>query len=217
MRREPRAEPDRATREEPPSMTPDSMRSRARAWAALAVLVVVAAGRQAGAAEVDPWAKGTQWVSMRAGYAKSAAKGSGNALGGYGFGYTRFYTPKWAFGAHVHHEVLGRFGGAAEVEVPFTVEVMRHFKWSTPLRPYLGLGTGAFFHKTYRTGDDETSVRKGIYVGGGVNAPIDARSLLGLDVRAIDEFDAKSTNPVFPLESSSALHWSIKLNYARFF
>jgi hypothetical protein len=198
-------------------MKRQSIRSRANACALLVLAACLLAGTSAFAADPNPWADGTQWISLRAGYAKSAVKSAGNALGGYGFGFTRFISPKWALGGHVQHDVLGRFGAASEIDIPITVEMTRHFAWETPLRPYLGFGTGAFIHKMYRTGADETSIRPGAFLTAGANAPINATSLIGVDARMVAQMDAETTNPVFPSDGSTVLHWSLKLNYARFF
>src|SRR5262249_24719266 len=42
------------------------------------------------AAPVDPWATGTEWYTVRAGYAKSSAAGAPDGDFAVGFGYTRF-------------------------------------------------------------------------------------------------------------------------------
>lgn len=192
-----------------------SNRSRASAFLILVAGLFVATS--ASAADADPWADGSQWLSVRAGYARSAVKNAGNGLGGAGFGYTRFISPKWALGGHFQYDVLGRFGAASEIDMPFTVEMTRHFAWATPLRPYLGFGTGAFVHKMYRTGADETTIRPGFYFTGGANSPISPSSLIGVDARMVVESDGESDNPVFPSENATVLHWSLKLTYARFF
>lgn len=162
-----------------------------------------------------PWDKGSRWISLRAGYAKSTERQAANGSLGYGFGYTRFLSRKWAVGASAQYDVLGRYGHAAQVEVPFTAELTRHFAWKTPLRPYLGLGDGAFFEKTYRTGQDAGAFRNGIYVTGGFNAPLDPRHLLGLDTRvAFVNGDKSITDPVFGVGHTTSVHWSVKLNWA---
>jgi outer membrane protein W len=168
-------------------------------------------------ASVDAWARGRQWVSVRAGYAKAASKFSADGNLGGGFAYSRFLSRKWALTAAAHYDNLGKFGGASEIEIPFTLELDRHFQWATPARPYLGFGTGAFFHKSYRTGADESDVRKGVFFSTGVNSAISDESLIGLDVRTLFEFDAVSHNPVFINEEKSTIHWGVKVGYSRFF
>ena len=163
----------------------------------------------------DPWSGDANWVSVRFGYAKSAAEFAPDGSVGYGFGYTRFLQNGLAWSATVQHDLLGRFGGAALIEVPFTVEFTRHVKWSQSARPYLGLGLGAFYHKTYRTGADESGFRQGIYFATGANAAIDRSSLIGLDVRIVVEQDTRSINPSFPNLKPSGSEWSAKLSYSR--
>src|SRR5947207_2318962 len=78
------------------------------------------------------WSRGRQWLTIRAGYAKSQAPGAANGNVGAGIGYSRFLTRRWAVGAYVHDDLLGKFGGgASEIEIPFTVEVVRHTRWGT--------------------------------------------------------------------------------------
>jgi len=172
-------------------------------------------------AETKPWSKHSQWGSVRFGYAKSTAEGSADGNLGCGVGFTRFWNSRWATGAFVHWELLGRYGGAAEIEIPWTLELTRHFKWNTSLRPYLGVGGGVFYHKFYRTGEDEASLRPGGYLVGGGNMPINDRSLLGVDVRAILEAEEASTNRIFgvvtdgsPPEVKQGARWSVKVSYA---
>jgi len=167
--------------------------------------------------EGDPWAKGTTWASFRFGYAKSAAEFAPNGNVGFGFAYSKFLSNKWALTGSMHYDVLGKFNQATEIEIPFGLDMTRHYKWPTPVRPYLGLGTGLFFHKTTGTDANIGDIRKGVYLTGGINSPISNQSLIGVDVRALFEFDAQTDNPVFTNEKSSVLHWSVKLNYARFF
>src|SRR5947207_2360434 len=141
-----------------------------------------------------------------------------------------FFKQGYSLGAYVHHELLGKLGAATEVEVPVTVEMLRHYQWKTALRPYLGLGAGGFYRKTYRTGSDIRSINPGVYVALGANAPIQKGQLLGFDVRIIRlNTENDPVNPVFgaggsksrhqaPLPSGrprnpGALHWSAKINF----
>jgi outer membrane protein W len=82
-------------------------------------------------------------------------------------------------------------------------------------RPYLGLGWGAIYHKTYRTGADESGFRQGIYLATGANTKINARSMLGLDLRYMIEQDTRSNNPTFPNDKASSSVVSAKLSYSR--
>lgn len=162
-----------------------------------------------------PWQDGANWLSLRAGYAKSAADEHGNGDIGAGAGYYHFLNRRWAAAIQMNVDVLGRFQGATELSIPLTLEFTRHIQWPTEMRPYIGMGGGAFYYSTYRTGDDYAMVRPGVYLTGGFNTPISERSLVGIDLRAQWSFDATSDNPVFPDDGPNVLHWSLKLNYLR--
>ena len=172
------------------------------------------------------WAAGRQWLSFRGGYAKSATTDAANGSVGGGIGYSRMLSKwklyKWtlfksfSLGGYAHVEQLGRFGASAELEVPVTVELVRHFRWGSPyVHPYLGLGGGAFYRKLYRSGDDIGVMRSGRYVVLGVNSPVDRTSVLGVDVRLV-KLDGTNVrvNPVFGAGDNSASQWSVKVNYA---
>src|SRR5437899_633619 len=111
-------------------------------WSVAALLLMVAPSARA--QSFDPWAKGREWVSVRFGYAKSSAQGAADGNVGAGFGYVRFRNSKWSLGATAAVDILGRYGNATEIESPWTVEVVRHYRWVTPARPYLGVGAGAY-------------------------------------------------------------------------
>lgn len=185
----------------------------------IAACAVAAAALAATArAADDPWQKGAAWTSIRAGYAKSLASGAPNGAAGYGFGYSRFLSDRLSFGVFVHHELLGRYGGAAQIEVPMTAEFAWHFKWRTPLHPYYGMGVGAFYHKTYRSGADRAQYRPGTIFKFGVDTPLDRHSVLGVDARAASVSNNDETqDPVFGRENPHSLRWSVKLNYSRAF
>ena len=166
----------------------------------------------------DPWAKRAQWLSVRAGYAKSGEEGSANGNVGFGLGYSRFLNRKWAAGAYLHGDVLGKFGAAAELEAPLTFELVRHFMWQTAAHPYLGMGAGWFHRKLYRTGDDSESTNGGYYFVGGINIPVAAKRILGFDVRT--EFvkgNLGETNPVFGTDQKTLVHYSAKFSYSFMF
>lgn len=195
-------------------------RGRARwRWPALAGLILFGATPVL-AQTVDPWAKGRQWISVRAGYAKSSATGAADGNFGVGFGYARFRNSKWSYGAHAQVDILGRYGSAFEIESPWTVEMMRHYKWLTPARPYLGFGAGAYYNKVRGTGSDRASVVPGYYLAGGLNSRVSEHGLFGFDIRASLVKLDKQKNPVFGGEATSgehqkqAAHWSAKVTYA---
>ena len=92
------------------------------------------------------------------------------ALDPFVVGYSRMLQPVWVFrhlslGAYAHHELLGRFGGAAVVHVPVTIELNRHLMWNGGIRPYLGLGYGANFVKGYRFPDTPGDVLVSLGLG----------------------------------------------------
>lgn len=184
------------------------------------------------------WDPGTNWVSLRAGYAKSTARGAGHGGVGYGFGFAHMMAPmkiwRWtlfkqfSIGGYIHHEMIDHFSNSAEIEVPATLELVRHLNWKTPFRPYLGFGAGQFYRKAYRTGADTRNVNFGGYLAFGANSPIGGRHILGFDARLI-RVDSSyiPPNPVFgegaararltshgpELEPWPATHWSAKINY----
>jgi hypothetical protein len=182
--------------------------------AGCALITTLVAAMPARAAD-DPWAANSQWGSVRLGYAKSGASQAADGAIGWGFSFSRFINPGLAWTAAVQHDLLGKYAGAAEIEVPITVEFTKHLAWSPSTRPYLGLGWGAIFHKYYRTGFDESGFRQGLFVNLGANGMIDKSSLLGFDVRLMIEQDTRSTNPTFPNKEPSSAVWSAKVTYSR--
>ncbi|MBI1796165.1 MAG: hypothetical protein HY076_07010 [Candidatus Eisenbacteria bacterium] len=179
-----------------------------------ALVCTLAAALPARAAD-DPWGADAQWGAVRFGYAKSGAEFAGDGAVGWGFSYTRFLHAGVAWTAAVQHDLLGRYNSASEVEIPLTVEFTKHVAWSESARPYFGLGWGAFFHKTYRTGNDESGFRQGIFLATGANGVIDKASLIGLDVRLVIEQDTRSINATFPDKGASGIVWSAKISYTR--
>lgn len=181
-------------------------------------LVLVAAGLVASLAAAHAagmWDKGAQWATLKAGYAKAAVENSADGSLGFGVGYTRFLRKQWSAGLQFHYEVLGRYRGPAEVEMPLTIESAYHFNWPTDFKPYLGLGGGVFFHQYKFTGADENQTRSGAYLLTGFDLPLSERALLGAEVRTVGEMDAQSDNPYFVLEDKTAIHWSVKVTYSR--
>lgn len=166
----------------------------------------------------DPWDRGATWLSVRAGCAKAEYDGAANGNLGYGFGFSHMVFHAWSLGGYAQYDVLGRFGDAAESELPFTLEAARHFKWGSAFHPYVGAGGGAYYHKTYRTGADVSDARKGGYFLMGANTPVSTRGLLGLDVRISIVNGVKGrVNPVFGVEKASTMHWSVKLNWSHIY
>jgi len=213
----------------------------AAALAGAVAVPVFAAGSPDAAGDILK--RGSQWMSARAGYAKASGGTAPSGLVGGGFGYRRFVLDKWSVGGFVHYELLGRFGDAAEIAVPLTLEVVRHVRWGAAVYPYAGIGAGVFYYKRYRTGADESGFAPGRYLICGMQVPVRKQGLLGLDVRMarvdrldegpvfsgpngdrskIDDLlvDLKGpTSPDMPLlfsamESKSRTLWSVKLDYS---
>jgi len=163
----------------------------------------------------DPWDRGSTWLSVRAGYAKAGYDGSPNGNIGGGFGFTHMFFHGWSLGGYAQYDVLGRFGKAAESELPFTLEAARHISWGSAFHPYFGLGGGTYYHKTYRTGDDISVPHGGGYFVTGFNSPVSPHGLLGFDLRAgFVAGDPGKTNPVFGVEKAKSTRWSAKINWS---
>ncbi len=162
------------------------------------------------------WTKRTSWLSFRAGYAKGTGDFAGDGLVGYGIAYQRMIGGGWSVGGAVQHDLLGHLGTSYEISVPFTLELARHFRWQTVMRPYVGIGGGYYFHKYYRTPGDYTgSPGAGMYVNFGTNLPVAPRNLLGIDTRvSFMQTTEGAVNPVFGEQKSSETLWSVKLNWA---
>ena len=163
-----------------------------------------------------PWAKGANWIGFRAGYAKATGENAGGGIAGYGLAYQHMMSNQWAIGATVQHDLVSHLTHSYEVSVPFTLELTRHFKWNTAIRPYVGAGGGYFFHKYYRTGRDYTGAPgSGACLNFGANLPVDDRHALGLDARvAFVAGHTGTVNPVFGAETATETLWSVKLNWA---
>lgn len=162
------------------------------------------------------WAKRTNWISFRAGYAKGGGKFGGDAVGGYGIGFQRMLTRNVSFGGSVNHDVLGHLANSYEIAVPMTLELTRHARWKTALRPYVGVGAGYYFHKYYRTASDYTGApTAGYSIACGANTPLDDKHILGIDARVhfLGGRDGV-VNPVFGPEESSERMWTVKLNWS---
>jgi hypothetical protein len=212
------------------------MRLENLAGAAVLVVALASTWTPARAAD-DAWGQGNNWMSVRVGYAKSDAPLSGNGGAGYGIAFSHMLAPthvaRWSvlgvkplgllhwtllrgfsLGGVVQYDVVGRYGAAEEIGIPVSLELVRHFKWKTTARPYLGIGGGPYYRKTYNTGSDQKRVVLGGYLTTGMNAPIAPRQLIGLDVRyAHVPGENKPVNPVFGGGANEAAHWSIKLGY----
>jgi hypothetical protein len=188
-----------------------------RILCACAVALVLAACLPGGAAS-DPWQKGANWTSFRIGYAKSLDGGAPNGMGGGGFGFSRMLSDRVSLGFFVHYELLGKFGDAAQIEIPATAEYALHFRWKTALRPYVGVGVGGFYHKITRSGSPRADLLPGTIFKFGADSPLDDHNVLGLDARVASVgTDDEILDPVFGRASPRSIRWSVKLSYARVF
>lgn len=165
----------------------------------------------------EAWDKDHHWVTGRIGLAKSGATLAPSGNLGFGFGYTWMLGTDVSWAATAGYDVLGKYGGAAEIELPITTEFAKHFRMGPAARPYLGLGWGVVYHKTYRTGADTGAWRQGIYLATGANTSIGPAGLVGVDFRWMLEQDTRSTNPTFPNSSASGSVTSLKLSYSYVF
>lgn len=141
--------------------------------------------------------RGTQWMSVQGGYAKGAGDISPNGMVGGGIGYRRFVLDRWSVGGFVQCDLLGKFGGAADIDVPLIIEIARHSKWGSSVYPYFGFGMGAHYRKYYRTGEDVSEFTPGRHATVGVMMPIHKGGLLGVSMRmaSVEKMD---DNPSFP-------------------
>jgi hypothetical protein len=164
------------------------------ALAGAVTVPVFAAGSSDAAGDILK--RGSQWMSVRAGYAKATGDQAPNGLLGGGFGYRRFVLNRWSVGCFAHYEWLGRFGTATEISVPLTLEFVRHSRWGAAAYPYVGVGAGAYYHKLYRTGADVSGFSPGRYLTCGIQIPVRKQGFLGFDLRmaTVEKLDA---NPVF--------------------
>lgn len=141
--------------------------------------------------------RGTQWMSVQAGYARGSGDVSPNGLFGAAFGYRRFVLDRWSVGGFMGCDLLGKFGGSADIDVPIIVEIARHTKWGAAVYPYFGFGVGAHYRKYYRTGADLSEFTPGRHATVGLMAPVHRGGLLGLSLRMTTE-ERLDDNPVFP-------------------
>ena len=161
------------------------------------------------------FATGAQWLSVRFGYARERGRFSPDGNVGYGFGYSRMVSRKLSLGANVQHDLLGKFRGAALIAIPATFEAIWHFRWSSPVHPYVGAGIGTVYRKTYRTGADFSSMEPSYSGNAGVDVPVSRSHLLGVDLRFANVAnDSWANDPVFGLRRPNSLLISFKLNYS---
>jgi hypothetical protein len=162
-----------------------------------------------------PWVRGANWLGFRAGASAVSELGRPAPGPGFGIGYQHFRSRRWALGVQLDYDLVGKYGGAAEIDVPLHAEITRHFDWGDAMRPYTGLSAGGTWHRTYRTGADEAEMRPSIFLVSGANVLVGPRALMGADFRVGWEGSARSADPVFPNTSNTLLTWRLKVAYLR--
>jgi len=162
------------------------------------------------------YTKGSNWMSMRFGWAKRTGELAGNGFVGYGVGYQHMMSRKFAFAAGAGHDVVGHFGSQVDVAVPFTAEFQRHFKWNTAVRPYVGIGGGFYLRKAYRTGTEYTTTTTGgPHFTLGFTSALDAKHIIGLETRiAKVQGHTGVVNPTFGPGQSTESLWTIKASWS---
>lgn len=203
-----------------PSKTSKPKKSKAAKAAPAAAAAKVAPKSMAERRKIDgSLAQGGNWVTLRFGYAKRTGDLTGDGYVGYGAAYQRMLAKHFAFAAGVGHDVVAHFGDQLDVMVPFTVELQRHFKWSTDLHPYLGVGGGYYYRKMYRTGTDYDTRRSGgAQVSIGVTSELDDRHVVGFEARvAFVRGNPDQTNPTFGPGSDTETIWTAKLIWGLFY
>ena len=162
------------------------------------------------------YTKQSNWLSFRFGYAKRSGDLTGDGYVGYGVGYSRMISRKYAFAAGVGHEIVGHFGPQLDVAVPFTAEFQRHYKWNSSVRPFIGIGGGYYFRKFYRTGTEyNTTTTGGPHVSLGFTSALDARHVIGIETR-IARLQGRPgiVNPTFGPGEANETIWTVKLSWA---
>jgi hypothetical protein len=162
------------------------------------------------------YAKGSNWLSLRFGYAKRTGELAGDGMVGYGVGYQHMISRKYAFAAGVGHDIVGHFAGQLDEAVPFTAEFQRYSRWKTSVRPYVGLGGGFYLRKNYRTGTDYTTTTTGgPHVSVGFTSELDANHAIGFEVRVARIKGREGiVNPTFGPGVANETIWTAKVSWA---
>lgn len=163
----------------------------------------------------DPWAKGTNWITVNFGYARSGEPGAAPAGYGFGVGIRRMLTRRWSAALNGGFDQLGRFDTAKEWEYPITVQLTRHFIWKTAARPYMEVGYGRFQHAYRGTANDVHKGLSGVLFAAGIDVPTGGRSLVGAYGR-YEYLNNKQgpPNPVFDGERNFAVRYAIRLTWS---
>ena len=162
------------------------------------------------------YAKRSNWLSLRFGYAKRSGDRAGDGLLGYGIGYQRMISRKYAFAAGVGHDIVGHLGSQLDEAVPFTAEFQHHYNWKTAMRPYIGIGGGFYLRKYYRTlGEYNTWTSGGPHVSVGFTSALDANHVIGFDARVARVKGREGiVNPTFGVGKAGETIWTAKISWA---
>ncbi|HEY6193691.1 MAG TPA: hypothetical protein VI504_01500 [Candidatus Eisenbacteria bacterium] len=162
------------------------------------------------------YAKRSNWLSFRFGYAKRSGDLTGDGLVGYGIGFQHMLSRKYAFAAGAGQDIVGHFGGQLDEAVPFTGEFQRHYKWNTAVRPYVGIGGGFYLRKTYRTqGEYNTTTTGGPHLSLGFTSALDERHVIGFEARVASLKGRPGiVNPTFGPGEDTETIWTAKLIWA---
>ena len=201
----------------PPTAAPVKARPEKRARPVEAKTVAVA--DSVSGETRNPWAKGTNWVTINAGYARSGEPGA--AQGSYGFGVAvkHMLNTRYSLALSGGFDQLGRFDTAKEWQYPFTIGIARHFAWKTVARPYFEFGYGLFQHSFRGTGQDTHKTMTGTTYTGGIDVPTGGRGLIGAYARYeyLTNEKNRKTNPVFDGERNFAVRYALRVTYSLLF
>ena len=162
------------------------------------------------------YAKGSNWISLRFGYAKRTGDLNGDGLVGYGVGYQHMIDNRYAFAAGAGHDIVGHFAGRLDEAVPFTAEFQRHFNWKSSVRPFVGVGGGFYFRKAYRTGIDYTTTTTGgPHLSIGFTSALDDAHAIGFETR-IARIQGRPgvVNTTFGPGEVTETIWTAKISWA---
>lgn len=189
-----------------------------------AALLVAAALLSAGAARAADdiasapfWVKGANWASFRGGYVKSTASTAPEGNVGVGMTYRHMLSNHFSIGGTVDVNFLGKVGAASRTEIPLGLEYLWHVRWkSAGIHPYLGMGFAGYYEKVRRSGDDRSTFSPGGHLRTGLELPVDARSLIGFDVKVASvSSDYTGNDPVFGPDAPSSGRVDVKITYSR--